>query len=494
MRGRNRFIQEENPAGFARDCFSPRLCFFEGVNVTVRQKLSEARWRLVRNDFCDGAVWALLAGLSGLVLLRALGRGAMPGPAILAVFLVLPLLVVLGGACVRWRSSSKVARELDVRAGTKDRFLVSLLGCGSGVWGEITQREVASYAARMRLDAVLRWQGSWRRWIWLLVPVLLWAGLEGVSLKRDAARADELAEARRMVEEARIAAAREPELAVTAEELDQTLKSLPESAEPVRDALRALAELERKLSQSSGEDALSAAEASALAAALAGEAPQLAGALQAGDRQAAAAGVAGLDPAALARALEQAAKHVESRRLQELARDGQAQEKLGGLLKSAPAGGGGEARKKFLSALRDIKQGGQGESKEGENARGQGQPGEDPQGGEKPQSGLADNTPPGGAPGSEKDLGQGADLGSEKDPLREAAGPEEFVAGQMADGASLVEMLRAAGGDDPAARRAWKAVYQTAAPAALDAVAQEEIAPGSRLLVKKYFEAIRPNE
>jgi hypothetical protein len=465
------------------------------VNPTVRQKLSEARWRLVRNDFFRGAVWALLVGLSGLVVLRAVAavREVPQAVPVAAGLLVLPLLVVLALAGFRWRSFSAVAREVDARAGTKDRFTAALAGSGGGVWSGALQREVSVYAADLRLEGPLRPQVSWRSGIWLLIPLLVWAGWEGFQRAQEMGRAEELAAARRMLEQVKISAGSEPELAAAVDELDQKLRSLPKSTEPLHDALRTLAELERKLSGSSGGDGLSAAEEAALAEALAFESPQLAGQLQSGDRQAAADSVSALDPSALAKALEQAARHVESRRLQELARSGQAQQRLGAMLKPS-SGGGGEARKKFLSALRDIKQGGQGEPKEGENSREHAEPADAPGGGEKPQSGLADNTPPGGSPGSEKDLGQGAELGAEKDALREAAGPDEFVAGQMADGASLVEMLRAAGGDDPTAQRAWKSVYETAAPAALDAVVQEEIPPGSRLLVKKYFEAIRPKE
>lgn len=468
------------------------------MNAIVRQKLCEARGRLVGNAFFHGTAWALLSGISAVVILRGLAF-AGHREVLVAVpwVLALPLVAALIWAVFRWRSLAVVAREVDARAGTKDRFSTELQATGETPWTAALHREVAAYAGNLKLGEHLKLPRPGRSFFWLAIPLLALVGLEGFHHLRLARLAGELAGARRMLEEAQKAAATQkenPELAEAAKEIEHALKNLPDSNEPLREALRALAELERKLSAAGGPDALSPAEAAALAEAVAEASPQLAGELQSGDHQRAAESVAKLDPAALAKALEQAAKHLESRRLQELAQDQKAQQQLGSILKSSKGEGSGQGRKKFLSALRDIKQGNGGESQEGENPGGEGNPNEAPNGGEKPESSLADNAPPGGAPGSDKDQGKGGDVGGEKDALSEAAGPEEFVAGQMADGASLVEMLRAAGGDDPAARRAWKSAYQSAAPAALDAVAQEEIPAGSRLLVKRYFEAIRPKD
>ena len=82
----------------------------------------------------------------------------------------------------------------------------------------------------------------------------------------------------------------------------------------------------------------------------------------------------------------------------------------------------------------------------------------------------------------------------EAEPLVAQEGSEDFLQGEIGDGASLVQLFRAAGGDDPQARRAYRSAYQVAAPAALDAVNQENIPAGSRLLVRRYFESIRPKE
>lgn len=474
----------------------PGFALVRGVNATVRQKLREARGRLVAGSFFHGLAWALLAGGSVAVVLRGLALAGQREVLVAVPWvLVVPLGVAFGAAVFRWRSLAAVAREVDARVGTKDRFSTELQVVGESPWTAALHREVAGYAETLRLGDHLKLPRPGRNFLWLALPLLALLGLETFHHLRVAGRADELAGARKLLEEAQKAAASHqetPDVAEAAKEIAQALKNLPDANDPLREALRALAELERKLS--GGPGALSPDEAAALAEAVAEASPQLASALQSGDSQRAAESVAKLDPAALAKALEQAAKHLESRKLRELARDPNAQQQLGSILRSSPGEGGGQGRKKFLSALRDLKQGNGGKSREGENPGGEGEPDEAPNGGEKPESSLADNAPPGGAPGSDKDRGKGAEVDGEKDALREAAGPEEFVAGQMGDGSSLVEMLRAAGGDDPTAHRAWKSAYQSAVPAALDAVAREDIPAGSRLLVKRYFEAIRPKD
>jgi hypothetical protein len=120
--------------------------------------------------------------------------------------------------------------------------------------------------------------------------------------------------------------------------------------------------------------------------------------------------------------------------------------------------------------------------------------GDIPPGKQAPSAIASNNAPPSGQPGSEHDLGHGKDLTEEAERNNPAPSDEDFVAGEIGKGTSLVELFRAAGNDDPKARRAYQSAYQTAAPAALDAVAQERIPAGSRLLVRRYFESIRPKE
>ncbi|HEU4679888.1 MAG TPA: hypothetical protein VFS35_10235, partial [Terrimicrobiaceae bacterium] len=113
---------------------------------------------------------------------------------------------------------------------------------------------------------------------------------------------------------------------------------------------------------------------------------------------------------------------------------------------------------------------------------------------QNPSASSADDSQATGAPGSELDLGRGKDLDQEAELLAHPEGSEDFLEGKHSEGSSLVQLFRASGGDDPKARRAYRSAYQVAAPAALDAVNQENIPAGSRLLVRRYFDSIRPKE
>jgi hypothetical protein len=111
-----------------------------------------------------------------------------------------------------------------------------------------------------------------------------------------------------------------------------------------------------------------------------------------------------------------------------------------------------------------------------------------PQG--QPQFGDANQ--PSGRPGSERDFG------TTNTPFGEASDPQErggelALRGQMSEGETLSMMLPSAGDSSKSARR-YKELYEAMASAAQDAVEQEHIPLGSRFLVKRYFESIRPKE
>jgi hypothetical protein len=275
-----------------------------------------------------------------------------------------------------------------------------------------------------------------------------------------------------------------------AEQLKESEQRLAESPEPLREALRTLAQLEERLSQSSE---LSAAETNALAQALAQNHQELASNLRSGKNDEAASAIAQLDPAELAKALEQAARHLESRRLRELMSQDlvTARLRLSARLGSSPQFGGEAERRRFVSALREMKTGTRNAH---EDALEGGEGFDVPRGREGSSASAADNSPPTGSPGSEYDLGRGSDLNHEGEPLSAPEGSEDFLEGEIGEGPSLVELFHAAGGDDPKARRAYRSAYQVAAPAALDAMNQEKIPAGSRLLVRRYFESIRPKD
>lgn len=160
-----------------------------------------------------------------------------------------------------------------------------------------------------------------------------------------------------------------------------------------------------------------------------------------------------------------------------------------------------EDLKKLLGALQELKnqqQGdapGGGEPQEGEGEGegkismlnfGKGKDGDE-------NSGDGVNFPS-GKPGSDKDRG------TTQQPFgKEAAEPKdegkmEQLAGRLGEGESLSALIPSAAAGDAKATRRYKELYQAAAADAEDAVTQENIPLGSRFLIKRYFEAIRPKQ
>ncbi len=469
------------------------------MDTIVRRKLKEARRRLTGERFFAHAAWALVFGFSALGLLRALVlispslRSKTAG--IEVWILAVPLLIAAITAIAHWWNDRRVAREVDVRAATRDRFLtvLDLDPKDSPRFAHAVRDEVTRFASGLSLSEALRLRLPFRRYLWVLVPLLGLAGIEGLRHWQVSRGAPERAEARGLIAAVREAATRHPEdkdLQEEAQKLESAEEELSRSAEPLRDALRALADLEQTLA---AQAQLSPAETAALAEALAAGHPQLASDLRSGNQEAAAKSLSQLDPEAVANALEEAARHVENSRLREMSRrdSEKNQRRLVTMVKSS--GSGTSERSQFLSRVQDIKSGAaasddpspsDSESGDGDNPKGQ----------EKSGAGDGDNAPPGGAPGSEKDTGRGPQLAGEAEPNRDSSGPDDFVPGIPNDGATLVEIFRASGSDDPEAQQTYRSAYDTARPAALDAVAREEIPPGSRILVRRYFEAIRPKE
>jgi hypothetical protein len=107
--------------------------------------------------------------------------------------------------------------------------------------------------------------------------------------------------------------------------------------------------------------------------------------------------------------------------------------------------------------------------------------------------GVGDPTMPSGHPGSEHDEGT-TDSPFGKD--RQEAGKEaqaKQVAGRVGEGESVQQFIPSAT-DSSKSNRRYKELYNAMAPAAEDAVLQENIPLGSRFFIKRYFEAIRPRE
>ena len=464
------------------------------VDGTVLRQLREARRWLTLQQFLEYAIWTLLAAL-GVLAISRMGPPQAQASVPVSATIVISFALALAGALWRWKSVRVVARELDARARTKDRFLTALdlPTSEESLLSDAARRETSTFAARLRVGDYLRPKLPWRNALWLLLPLAALGLIEGLKDWRAAQLAPELASARQLLEQARTVAERQAEVDKefnqVAEKLKEAEQELAESSEPLREALRTLAELEERLSRPSE---LSGAEKSALADALAQNHAELASDLRAGRNAEAARTVAQLDPAELAKALEQAARHLESRRLRELAaEEGQmVQVQLGVMLGTSGEFGKQDGRRQFVASLREMKTGLTSAARDGQKGTGF----NPSQRGEKSPPSGAEQSQPTGAPGSEMDLGRGSDLGEEAEPLVAQEGSEDFLQGEIGDGASLVQLFRAAGGDDPQARRAYRSAYQVAAPAALDAVNQENIPAGSRLLVRRYFESIRPKE
>ncbi len=101
---------------------------------------------------------------------------------------------------------------------------------------------------------------------------------------------------------------------------------------------------------------------------------------------------------------------------------------------------------------------------------------------------------PGGKNGDENDGGPGTKLFANR-PIdaKPAEGPARRIEGVFGDGSSLQEFMQSAGTGGKATR-AYRELYGVMAPAAQDAVEQENIPLGSRFYIRKYFESIRPPE
>jgi len=108
----------------------------------------------------------------------------------------------------------------------------------------------------------------------------------------------------------------------------------------------------------------------------------------------------------------------------------------------------------------------------------------------EPQPGDANE--PSGRPGGDHDFGTtDTPLGAKNESAGKSA--DTALKGQLADGESLSMMLPTAGDTAKAARR-YKELYEAMAPAAENAVEQDNIPLGSRFFIKRYFESIRPRE
>ncbi|PTX95046.1 hypothetical protein DB345_12160 [Spartobacteria bacterium LR76] len=463
------------------------------MDAVIERKLREGRSLLIQRDAVRFGAW-FTVGAVGLWLLLALV--AWRYPAVPWSILSAGIVVVMAWAvaslvsALRWRKQDEVALALDATRTTKDRFVTALELAGNG--GEALRHELAAFARDYRFPNILKPRAPRLPVALTLAGIVLIVGVATLDHFRRTGLQPDVAKAGSLLEQARreVAKVAPPESPLRKEEekLEEARKQLGNSTDPMRDALRAIADLEKRLASASASP-LTDEEKEALAKALAENEPQAAQALSSGNDREAAEQIAQMDPEALAKALEQAAQHRENSRLQELARKAaeQARRELAQGLASA---GNSGAQRRLQQALREMKAGGQGQQQQGQ---GQGTELALGKGGEK-QDGSApeDNAPPGGSPGSEHDEGRGEDIKSEKDALA-AKGSDEQLTGEMGQGQSRVNTYSTSGGDNARSARATRDGGATQS-AELDTVTSENIPPGSRILVKRYFESVRPKE
>ncbi len=523
----------------------------------VLRPLRAARRRLTAQHFLVVLVKAGLFAGALLVGIAAANRWLLdrmpfdPRAAEIAAASALGLALLI--ATARRRSLLDVAGVIDRLGRTRDRFVTALAfapDAPADAMRTLAARECAQFVRGGKFGDLIRVRVP-REAAYLLVPVIALTMLQWEARETFAARrADETA-ARAAVEDT---AKKLEELArqtdkanedAKSEELKKLAEQLQRSAEQLRaqatnpedaakSALRELSALEHLVQEmQKSPAALSPEEMKALAEALKeNEATkEAASALAAGDAAKAAE--------ELEKAMQQLAEQKDERtpeqikealeqamqRLAEQKQLSQAMQKLAQQMQRAMQQGGNssEAAKQLAQMLRQMAQGKSGQQSgqqnaqalqnllsalqnmkfgEGQNPGGQPQPGQ-PSGAVKMQSfakgdpgaqpGEGDPRLPSGQPGSERDTGT-TDSPLGKDP--NAAGKDakaQQLAGRQGEGESLQQSLLSAG-DSSKSTRGYKQLYDAMAPAAQEAVLQENIPLGSRFFIKRYFESIRPPE
>ncbi len=494
----------------------------------VLRHLRAARRRLTAQYFLQVLLKALLIAGAGLVIFGAVNRWLLDRPPVdlpIAGFAVAGAVgVALLLALARRRRLSDVAEVLDRLGGTRDRFLTALdftAGQEPTPMQALSVQECVKFVQGGKFSDLVRIRlprGTWA----VLVPVVALALLHWEAQQASAAREAQITAARAEVEDTakkleelakRTAKASEQakdeDLKKLAEHLQQRAEDLRAKAtdpsEAGKSALREISALEQMIQemQKKKAESLSPEEMKALADALKEkDATKEAGeALAKGDLKKAAEEMQKAaeqmaqqgdekTPEEIKKALDQALKNLaEQKQLSE------AMQKLQQEMQRSMSGKGGESgelAKQLAEMLRKMAQGktGQGQPQQGgqqtpatleqllaalQNMKfGEGQPQE----GQQP------------GPGNQGVKMQS--FGKDQNKAGETAKAEQLT-GKQGQGESLQQSLLSAG-DSSKSRRGYKELYEAMAPAAQDAVVQENIPLGSRFFIKRYFESIRPQE
>lgn len=495
--------------------------------------------------------------LVGALWLRFAAQQAPVSPTLLGL-LALAALVLTGILVLsRPRSLRQVAQIIDRRARTKDRLLNALAwsesGAASHPFASLAAAECQAYLRDQdfRSSAPVA-PPQFARWIVVPLVALGLVQLDFLAHDRDRRQSADQAQAavsdtvRQLEEIARKAerAARElqsPEIQKLAEEIQRRAAELksetkPEDAEKA--AMKALSSLEETMRdlqrRPSPEE-----EMKTLAKALAGvpgmekvlkelNENNLAAAQKALEEAREAQKEGGANSASeeqIKKALEDAVQNLSERRQlsdalqklsESLSQNGQQSmsqkglEQLQKLMQQAQQQGGssqnGEGSgaqrqmtmQELLSALENAKFGEQqngGGPKPDDRGGNGGQQVQIQNFGQGEGPGIPKNgeaSAPTGLPGSERDFGTTANPFGPQNPAQDK-GAELAVKGQLGEGETLSMSLPSAGDRSKSAKR-YKDLYDSAAAAAQDTVQQENVPLGSRFLIQKYFESIRPKE
>jgi uncharacterized coiled-coil DUF342 family protein len=517
----------------------------------VLGQLKTLRARLVAQRFCS--LWSQTALAAGGVLILAAGVARWVGwdeafrVEVLGAAFVFVSAIAATMTLARWWSLHDIASIIDRRAGTRDRFVTALAFADepprtgeSAAIRTLARDECRRFLADRSFAQFFPWRVP-REGLWLCVPLLvlafLWWNAELARRHRNALRVEAQAEVgppADALERLAKVASRTPDdtdgLARIAEQLRKSATELHATTatreEARKAALRELSELEKMIkdAQHAGEN-VSPTEWKELAKALAENdaTKEVAAALEAGNLAEAARKLTQAaqkdEPTAeeakktLAAALQRLAEKRElNQALDELAKEmrssntaarallqrlAQMMSKAQGKQGQAGAPASPEALKNLLSALQSLKFGENGEATDA-NKPTRGEALDGPVAvqvfGREPAMGTpgaGDASLPTGLPGSERDQGTTASAVGDPEKPQGEKGATVSLAGRLGEGETLSALVPSAGDTSKTTVR-YRAIYDAMAPAAENAVLQENIPLGARFFIKRYFEAIRP--
>jgi hypothetical protein len=507
--------------------------------------LQRLRRRLVAQAMAGQVGQALLFSGGALLALAAAARffPAAWRPALLMGLPAILIFLALLRTAARIPSLAAVAALVDRRGQTRDRYLTALAFAGAGAGDPLRAAALRECEAFLAADSPRRhfpWRVP-REWRVLPIALIALGLVRWETHLRERERLTAAAQAQAEVEPtvqaleqlARKLAAQPGRDATLRRLAEQIARGAAELHRQVRDpanagpsALRELSALEQMIQSIQQQPSpVSPEEMKALAEALAKtpETRRAAEKLKDGDTEAAAQALdeaakkAAADKAAetLAQALDRLAQQQKLSQAMEQLREQMAQaganssaalQKLAQMLRASAAQNGspspspaaGEELRRTLAALQNMKADEPGAGKPGAASVGEGK-----------ESGSRNHQPPPG-PSEEAQLalipGASGLPGSEKDPdfssnplgtaRQESAakGADLALRGRQGREGQTFSQLLPGGPDATRAQREYKALCDSLAPAAEDAVLQEEIPLGSRLFLRRYFEAIRPKE